>query len=149
MVLRKRKITHLTHLSPVLHNTTMWSGKYEMIKRFTEINDQLLLVVDKERATVTIDRSLTFKRSLQKYCKMLGETNSVTNLLQRKRATLSECRLNVDSLLRVIETYRSNEVSILYGCRLSGNYLDIDSDISLTVNLNLVLLKCSVEIGLV
>lgn len=48
----------LTHLAPVIHNTPRFSSKYDMKKRYTEIQDKPLQVAGTQGATTTIDRSL-------------------------------------------------------------------------------------------
>lgn len=80
-----------------------------------------------EGATVTVDRSAIFPRTSVIQSKMLGEIDSVTNLLQKKKATLSDCKMYVYSLLHEVSQYRIDENSVLYVCQLGDKYLSVDA----------------------
>lgn len=64
------------------------------------------------------------------FSKVLGEIDRVTKLLQRQDATLSDCRMYIDSLLHGVAVYLTDADSVLYVCRLGNKYVSINANIA-------------------
>eukprot|EP00171_Calliarthron_tuberculosum_P002931 IDg2931t1 len=116
-------LRNLTHLAPVTYNETRWSGIKQMLNRFVEIRQDLIAVADMDDATVSIDRGPRFEVRVKKYSKMLTEIDTVTLELQKRGATLSDCRYAVNILREVVEEGRHDQGSVFFGCRLASKYL--------------------------
>ena len=54
-------LRNLTFLSPITHNVTRWSSKYDMMARFLRIRSELISVSETNGARMTMDKSNAFK----------------------------------------------------------------------------------------
>lgn len=57
---------------------------------------------------------------------MIREINQVTLILQRRAASLNDCRLTLENLIDSVSNERNQELSPFYRCRLSGVIDGID-----------------------
>lgn len=118
--LRNRALLrNLTSLSPVTHNDTRWSSKYQMICRFNRIRTELLATADSENASVRINASNSFKLEALRYEKMLQFFDIATLELQKRGATLYECRVVIDALVESIDANSEIAHSAMFDCRFT------------------------------
>ena len=122
-------VRNLTDLRPVMHNETRWTGKHHMLKRFIEIKEALVSACENADVEFMATSNPAFTNRVTKYEKMLGSINVVTMELQRKGATISECRDALNSILEAVNDEKAMKSAPLYGCRLEGKYLSVDSTI--------------------
>eukprot|EP00171_Calliarthron_tuberculosum_P003890 IDg3890t1 len=125
----KRRLTNrailrnLTDLAPVSPNQTRWSGLKTMLCRFVEIHDDIIRAADMDGATISINRSIPFTHRAEKFAKMLTEIDTVTQELQKRHLSLSECRYAVDILRESVQEGRNDYTSAFFGCRLASKYI--------------------------
>ena len=74
-------LRNLTDLQQVTHNATRWSRMYRMLRRFLENRDILLVVADKDEASVIIDRSTDLEIIVKDFSFMLAEIDTATKEL--------------------------------------------------------------------
>lgn len=82
-----------TELRPVHCNTTRWSSVHDMIKRYVQIREAIMNVVDIEDL---VPRGPAHRR-ITALLEKLGELDSVTVKLQYERRTLAEVRALFDA----------------------------------------------------
>lgn len=71
----------LTHLAPVMHSKTRWSGKYFMFEKFSKIYDSLRTVDEHGKARVAMNLTYEFKSTVKRFEKQLFDINEVTKYL--------------------------------------------------------------------
>ena len=123
-------LRNLTDLSPITPNETRWTAKYEMVKRFNTIRDELIDVADDEDCDLEIDTSLQFKRIALRCEKQLGQMNAVTTELQKEHLSLSECRLAIDSLSECVKNDRDILGNPFYRTKFTGCYVSSNGRLS-------------------
>ena len=112
-------LRYLNVLKPTIDNPTRWSRKYHMIKRFSRLRSDLVIVADTDDVCLNMDRTARFKnRSIQ-----YERIDSVTVLLQKKDIILSECRLPLDLLIDTIRKEVDDMKSPVYKCNLGDSYI--------------------------
>eukprot|EP00171_Calliarthron_tuberculosum_P002072 IDg2072t1 len=116
-------LRNLTDLRPVIHNETRWSGKHSMLKRFQEIQDDLVRVCDADN----IDLPDTFGKGLiskvERYEKMLASINVVQVQMQKKKCSLAFCRDALNTLIEAISEEKCQRGSNLFGCLLLPHHI--------------------------
>jgi hypothetical protein len=88
-------LRNLTHLAPIMHNKTRWSGKLHMLERFLRLKPSLLAVADDVETPLEIDGhtwGLLFNWKALKCKKQLDNINAVTVLLQQRGLKLADGR---------------------------------------------------------
>ena len=83
-----------------------------MLPRFNRIRTAIIKVTDQDGATVTVDRSDAFKDQAQAFERQLDGINQATVKLQKKKATLSKCRMVLDVLTKKVEAKKENKSSL-------------------------------------
>lgn len=122
-------LRNLSTFTPVLPNATRWTGNYRMLKQFNRMRDQLITASRMEGSTLTLNESTQFRNLALKYERMMAELNDVTLMLQKDKATLSDCRLIVDELMGMVDRYKNIEDSRFFECHLKSTYLGENADI--------------------
>ena len=120
-------LRNLTTLNPVLDNVTRWSSKYKMLRRFNRLRGHLLQVADTEGATVTINRSNSFRLHTERYERMMEAIDKCTLKMQTKGYSLSDCRFVLDTLIEQVQKLKGMPGSCLYGCQLKSDYITKNS----------------------
>ena len=123
-------LRNLTDLAPITHNTTRWSGKYDMLKRFNQIRGDLISAAKHENASIRINDSNVFKEQAQKFENMLKYFNIATKELQKQKSSLHSCRCVIDSLLEEIEAKKDDIDSDLYDCKFFPKRVSIKGTLS-------------------
>jgi hypothetical protein len=59
-------LRNMTDLKPVMHNKTRWSGKYSMLKRFSQIRQELIEVGAQYHSDLPIDPTQAFGNKVTK-----------------------------------------------------------------------------------
>ena len=111
-------LQNISSFTPILECKTRWSGKYLMLKRFTQIYDQLRQVAEDERSTVAMNLTSEFKSDTGRYCKMLRQLDDVTKFLQTDLLPLSDCRLALNTIAEAVDKKKEDSTSDLYNCKL-------------------------------
>jgi len=99
-------LRNLTKLRPILYNKTRWSGKHDMLARFVKIRSELIEASQHDDANIIISSELAYDQKVSKFEEMLSEINIATKMLQKKDATLSECRYVLDTLIESVNEER-------------------------------------------
>ena len=123
-------LRNLTELHPIVPNDTRWSGKSLMLSRYVTIRDDLLTASRNKNASLQIDSSSNFFTKVKNSQRMLSEINIVTQLLQTEGRTLSACRGDIEILLKEIEKSVDKPDRKLYNCKLTDEYLAVNSHLS-------------------
>ena len=106
------KLRDLTHLGAVLPNETRWSGKYEMLRRFFRIEENIKYIEELD----PFKPSAAERRTLEKALEHLEKFQSITINLQRKGLTIDKTRFIFDRLCEdypEIKEYLSKNASIV------------------------------------
>ncbi len=106
-----------------MHNRARWSGKLYMLRRFLSLREELLEVRDSRDGVIEIDDTARFQGKVITYRNMLSTIDVVTKSLQSKYDTLSECRDDLDILMKVVNERKHDPSSGLYQCRLGQKYI--------------------------
>ncbi len=122
-------LRNLTELVYVLDNDTMWSSKVGLLKRFTEIREQLIQASEHEDADIFVNSTPSFARKATRFYEMLSEIDVVTRAMQTKGRTLVEYREDLDVLIEAVDSDNKNSASRLYGCKLGTEYISRNSRI--------------------
>jgi len=134
-------LRNITTLKPILYNKTRWSGKYEMIARFTKIRSQLIEASQDDDADIPMPAHLAYGTTVSKYEDMLSEIQVATKLLQKKESTLSESRYILDSLMETVSEDRNKAGTKFYKCKLGKKYIAADSRIVSNKNFESAVIK--------
>ena len=120
-------LRNLAELNPILDYETRWSGKVNVLKRFSEIRAELIDASEHRDADFTVNSSESFARKCQRYYRMLSEIDVVTEILQTSGRTLSDCRADLSVLLNAVKEDRENPNSDLFGCKLGNRCISEES----------------------
>lgn len=96
-------LRNLMDMKPIMHNPTRWSGKYWMLKRFSEIRSSFIDTSKDDESSVPINTSESFRGKVFKFQSMLNGINFVTHCLRTRRYTLSESRRDLDVLVEAVQ----------------------------------------------
>ena len=93
-----------------------------MLKRCVHTRDRLLVVADRDSASITIDRSSEFEIKVKEFSLMLSEIDAVIKELQKRITSLLHCRCAVNLLNYSVNEGKNDPSSPFYGCMLSNKY---------------------------
>ena len=116
-------LRNITDLKPVLPNETRWSGKFEMLKRFHRIRNDLLEASRHEDSSLIKDNSPRLASRVRRYRDMLGEINVVTKSLQTRGLKINECRDDIATLIQAVSSDKNNPGTALYNCNMYFNHV--------------------------
>jgi len=122
-------LRNLTKLRPILYNKTRWSGKHDMLARFLKIRSELIEASQHDDANITISSELAYGQKVSKFKEMLSEINIATKMLQKKDATLSECRYVLDTLIESVNEEKYKEGAKFYKSKLGQKYISPNANI--------------------
>ncbi len=134
-------LRNLTSLSPIIENRTRWSGKFAMLTRFFRIYDSIKKVAVDENFDIVMNFIPSFKQAVAHYQARFKEFNDMTLFLQQKHFSVSDCRLAVENLTKLLERRRDNPTTKFYQCNLEDSYISNGAFIFQIDGLNLESLK--------
>ena len=120
----------ITDLSPIVHNQTRWTSKFAMIQRFNRIRNDLIQAASEENTSISLNTSEIFKEQSIHYGKMLSLFNIATVELQKKKATLHECRCVIEALVDTIEKEKCDTESPFHDCKFKPNRINLKGKLS-------------------
>jgi len=96
--LTSTQLRGLTSLVPKIHNATRWSSKYEMMKRWVRIRDELTQLSE-AGAGIGMETSVPFKERVEGLLAALEEVDQVTKDLQTHALSHYDGRTLLDNLI--------------------------------------------------
>ena len=122
-------LRNASDLKPIMHNKMQWSGKYNMLKHFDDIRDELIEVSNMSESDLPINSSVQFANKGRKYARQLQEIDQVTKYLQCHGLTLGDGRVALDMLINCVASDKLLSGKPLYQCRLGVYYIAPDAAI--------------------
>ncbi len=121
---------NVTSLSPVIHNKTRWSGKYHMLRRYIKIRNSIIEADSCEDSTIEMNKSDCCIRQAEYYEKLLEYFDIATNEIQKRNATLHDCRCVTDSLIEIIDSKTDEPDSVLFNCKFKQTRRSLHGSLS-------------------
>ena len=122
-------LRNITDLRPKLDNDTRWSGKFEILKQFAKMRDDILEAAEHPDCDIKMNKSNAFANKTNRYVRMLKEINDVTRSLQSDGHTLADCRDDINALIEAVTDEKDDINSVFYGCRLGKKYIGVTAPI--------------------
>lgn len=84
-------------------------------------------MADTEGLVLHISRSSRFGNQCQRLAVQLREINTVSEKLQKRHASLEECRFKLDTLVETVHAQNDVQVAPFYQCLLKDEYIKLQS----------------------
>ena len=121
-------LRNLSTLKPIMYNKTRWSGKYDVLKRFIKIREDLIKAADDENTTLEVNSTMGFLNKVKRHQKALARIQIATKEMQTQFHSLLSCRADLDLLVEDINMYKTEVGHVLYQCKLGKKYIGSSSE---------------------